>query len=155
MSGNPLFENEEITSKLPRKQSKQSYKTFDFSPSVNLFLTFLKCYSTLTKEKYLVKKIKSNGVWTRASWKPSKRSASSYFEILIRLLQFIYVVSISVGRFLQISGTEDNCLELSFGITLQKCKKCSILVISAKWQFHEKSRIENTYETSIHSWSIV
>ena len=50
-------------------------------------------------------------IWTRAFWKPSKPSGqlshtfpSRYVEILIRLLQLIYVVSTSVGRFLQISA---------------------------------------------------
>ena len=37
-----------------------------------------------------------------------------YVDIRIRLLQLIYVVSISVGSYSQISLPKDNCLELSF-----------------------------------------
>ena len=51
--------------------------------------------------------------------KPSKRSdqlshkfLSSYVEILISLLQLIYVVSISVERFFQISATKRQLLRI-------------------------------------------
>ena len=65
----------------------------------------------------LIKKTYKNlnvaGLEPARLWKPSKRSdqlsytfPSSYVEIIIRLLQFIYIVSISMGRFLQIFATQ-------------------------------------------------